>query len=172
MMTMDFKRKGDLIYMLGEARNDINSSQYLLNYHKVKLSPPPYFNMDREFVTQHVLHELINSKLINSAHDVTEGGLFVALFESSMHNELGFDITTDCEIREDAFLFGEAQGRIIVSVSQDNEGDFIDFVVDSKASFTLLGHVTKGDMRVDDVSFGHVKEAKMIYDHALESYLK
>ncbi len=172
MMTMDFKRKGDLIYMLGESRNDINSSQYLINYHKVKLSPPPYFNLDREFLTQHVLSELINSKLINSAHDISEGGLFIALFESSMINELGFDITTDCEIREDAFLFGEAQGRIIVTVSEDNEGDFLDFLMDSKANFTLLGHVTKGDMRVDDVSYCHVKDAKQIYDSALENYLK
>ena len=172
MMTLDFKRKGDLIYMLGEAHNDINSSQYLVNYHKVKLSPPPYFNLDREFLTQHVVYELINSKLINSAHDITEGGLFITLFESAMHNNLGFDITTDCEIREDAYLFGETQGRIIVSVSEENEGDFIDFVVDSKASFTLLGHVTKGEMRIDDVSFGNIKEAKKIYEGALEEHLK
>ncbi|HNW69579.1 MAG TPA: phosphoribosylformylglycinamidine synthase subunit PurL [Bacteroidales bacterium] len=172
MMTMDFKSKGDLIYMLGEARNDINSSQYLVNYHKVKLSPPPYFNLDHEFVTQHLLLELINSNLINSAHDISEGGLFIALFESCMHSNLGFDITTDCEIREDAFLFGEAQGRIIVSVNEDNEGDFIDFVNESKASFTLLGHVTKGEMRVDDVSYGNVKDLKSIYESALEGYLK
>lgn len=172
MMTMDFKSKGDLIYMLGETRNDINSSQYLTGYHKVKLSPPPYFNLDREFLTQHVLYEMINSKLINSAHDISEGGLFIALFESAMDNGLGFDITTDCEIREDAFLFGETQGRIIVSVSEDNEGDFIDFLVDSKATFTLLGHVTKGDMRIDDVSYGHIRDAKQIYDNALESCLK
>jgi len=172
MMTMDFKSKGDLIYMLGEARNDINSSQYLVNYHKVKLSPPPYFNLDREFVTQHLLQELINSNLINSAHDISEGGLFITLFESCMHHDLGFDITTDCEIREDAFLFGETQGRIIVSVNEDKEGEFIDFVNESKATFTLLGHVTKGDMRVDDVSFGNVRDAKLIYENALEGYLK
>jgi len=172
MMTLDFKRKGDLIYMLGEAHNDINSSQYLINYHKVQHSPPPYFNLDREFLTQHIAYELINSKLINSAHDITEGGLFITLFESAMHNDLGFDITTDCEIREDAYLFGETQGRIIVSVSEENEGDFIDFVVDSKANFTLLGHVTKGEMRIDDVSFGNIKEAKKIYEGALEEHLK
>ncbi len=172
MMTMDFKYKGDLIYMLGESRNDINSSQYLIHHHKVQLSPPPYFNLDREFVTQYVLSELINSKMIKSAHDVSEGGLFVALFESAMHNELGFDITTDCEIRPDAFLFGESQGRVIVSVDEDDEADFIDFLVDTKAAFTLLGHVTKGDMRVDDVSYFHMKEAKAIYDNALENYLK
>jgi len=119
-----------------------------------------------------VLSELINSKMIKSAHDVAEGGLFIALFEASMHNDLGFDITTDCEIRPDAFLFGESQGRIVVSVDEDDETYFIDFLVDTKAPFTLLGHVTKGDMRVDDVSYFHIKEAKSIYDNALENHLK
>ena len=172
MMTMDFKKKGDMIYMLGESHNDINSSQYLINYHKVPLSPPPFCNLDREFILNHTLNGLINSRLINSAHDISEGGLFIALFESGMYRGLGFDITTDCEIREDAFLFGESQGRVIVTVSEDLEGDFIDFVVDLKITCTLLGHITKGDMRVDDVSFGHISDAKKIYDEALESYLK
>ncbi|MDD4214662.1 MAG: phosphoribosylformylglycinamidine synthase subunit PurL, partial [Bacteroidales bacterium] len=172
LMTMDFKQKGDMIYMLGENRNDINSSQYLVNYHKVPLSPPPYFNIDKEFITHYVLGELISSSLINSAHDVSEGGLFIALFECGMFRNLGFDITTDCEIREDAFLFGESQGRILVSVSQEKEAEFLDFIVDTRANCTLLGHVTKGEMRVDDISYGQVKDAKKIYDNALEEYLK
>ncbi|MEI6123134.1 MAG: phosphoribosylformylglycinamidine synthase subunit PurL [Bacteroidota bacterium] len=172
IMTMDFKKKGDMIYLLGETRNDINSSQYLIDYHKVQLSPPPYVNLDKEFILNHSLNGLINSKLINSAHDISEGGLFIALFESGMHRGLGFDITTDCEIREDAFLYGESQGRVVVSVSEDTEGEFIDFVVELKIKCTLLGHVTKGEMRIDDVSYGHINDAKTIYDESLEQYLK
>lgn len=171
LMTLDFKKKGDVIYLLGDNHNDINSSQYLIQYHKVQLSPPPYFNPDREFVMHHAVSGLINSKLINSAHDVSEGGIFVTLFESAAPGSLGFDITTDCEIREDAFLFGETQGRVIVSVSQDQEGEFIDFIMDSKISCTLLGHVTKGEIRVDDVSFGNINDYKTIYENALENML-
>jgi phosphoribosylformylglycinamidine synthase len=171
LMTMDFKKKGDTIYLLGRSHNDINSSQYLINYHKVALSPPPYCNLDQEFINNHFLNGMIVSKLINSAHDVSEGGLFITLFESGMHNNLGFDITTDSEIREDAFLFGESQGRIVVTVGAENEDEFIDFIIDSKATCTLLGHVTKGEMRVDDSSFGFIQEAKAIYENALENLL-
>jgi phosphoribosylformylglycinamidine synthase subunit PurL len=168
---MDFKQKGDVIYLLGESRNDINSSQYLKSYHKVHLSPPPYYNADKEFILHHTLSGLISSRLINSAHDLSEGGLFIALLESGLNRNLGFDITTDCEIREDAFLFGEAQGRVIVSVSPENEGDFVDFMMSSKVTTTLLGHVTKGEMRIDDVSYGFVKDAKTLYSQALETLL-
>ena len=62
------------------------------------------------------MKHLIRAKLIVSAHDVADGGLYVALAESAMAGNLGFAIETDSEIRKDAFLFGEAQGRIVGSV--------------------------------------------------------
>lgn len=172
MMTLGFKNKGDIIYLIGESRNDINSSQYLMNYHKIQHSPPPYFNMDKEFVTNHFLNGLITNGLINSAHDVSEGGLFVALFECGMINNLGFDITTDSDIREDAFLFGEGQGRIVITVKPDLMDDFLDFLEESNTACTLLGHVTKGEMRIDDVPYGTICESKTIYENALKFYLE
>ncbi|MFH0895925.1 MAG: phosphoribosylformylglycinamidine synthase subunit PurL [Bacteroidota bacterium] len=171
-MTMGFRKKGDVIYLLGESKNDINSSLYLHSYKNIKNSPAPYFDMDQELKVQKGVLKMIKSKLIESAHDVSEGGLFVALFESAMPVELGFDITTDCEIRNDAFLFGEAQGRIVVSVDSDKESDFIDMKNDLKIPCTLLGHVTKGEMRINDESFGFVKECKKAYDNALGDFMK
>jgi phosphoribosylformylglycinamidine synthase len=128
--------------------------------------------MDQELKVQQGVLKMIKSNLIESAHDVSEGGLFVALFESAMPVELGFDITTDCEIRNDAFLFGEAQGRIVVSVDSEKESDFIDMKNDLKIPCTLLGHVTKGEMRINDESFGFVKECKKAYDNALGDFMK
>ena len=114
---------------------------------------------------------LANSRLIASAHDISEGGLFVSLFECGLNRGLGFDITTDCEVRPDAYLFGESQGRAVVSVSSENESDFIDFVMNSNIRFTLLGHVTKGEMRVDDTSFGYLHEARQENAEALEKMM-
>lgn len=170
-MTLDFKNKGDLIFLLGETKNDINSSQYLINVHKKQLSPPPYFNIDKEFNLHLLVMNLIKARLIESAHDVSEGGLLITLMESAIPRDLGFDITTDCEIRLDAYLFGEGQGRVVVSVDEDSESDFIDMVTESGIPMTLLGHLTKGDIRIDDISFGNIKEAKEIYLNALEKRL-
>jgi len=169
--TLAFKEKGHMIYLIGKSVNDIASSEYLYSYHGVKESPAPYFNLEEEYEVQRVVRELIARNLIQSAHDVSDGGLFIALLESAMPRSLGFDITTDAEIRTDAFLFGEAQGRVVVSVSPSRETQFIDFMVASKVPFSTLGHVTKSEIRVDDVSFGFVTDLKKIYDSSLEQLI-
>jgi phosphoribosylformylglycinamidine synthase II len=167
IMTLDFKQKGDLIFIIGESTNDISSSEYLATYLGVKASPAPYFDLEKEFAMQHMVKGLIQNELINAAHDVSDGGLYITLVEMSMPRELGFDIVTDSEIREDAFLFGEGQGRVAVTVSEEQEEDFIEFMMDSGVSFTLLGHVTKGKLMVDDEHFGFIKESKDLYNNAL-----
>jgi len=170
-MTMSFKNKGDLIYLIGPIVNDIASSEYLYDYLKIKESPAPWFNLDIEHKVQQSAIKLIKSKFIASAHDVSEGGLFINLFESCMKNSLGFDITTCGEIRTDAFLFGESQSRIVVSVSQGKEIKFLDFMSEQNVPFMCLGHVTKGDIRIDDISLGHINDMINDYNTAIEKLL-
>jgi phosphoribosylformylglycinamidine synthase len=171
-MTIGFKSKGDMIFMIGELKNDISSSEYLVSWHKIKESTVPYFDLEFEYRLNETIRELIKRSLVRSAHDVSDGGLYVSLVESSMPRSLGFDITSDAEIRRDAFLFGESQGRIIVSVTPSKETAFIDFMLDQNIPFFALGHVTKGEIRVDDESFGFIEDVKKIYDSALENQLK
>ncbi|NOQ75507.1 MAG: phosphoribosylformylglycinamidine synthase subunit PurL [Crocinitomix sp.] len=171
IMTMDFKSKGDLIFIIGESKDDISSSEYLVSYHGIEASPAPHFNLNDEFALQETIKGLIQNELINAAHDCADGGLFVAMTEMSMPNKLGFDIVTDAEIREDAFLFGEAQSRVVVTINEDQEEEFIEFMMNQTVPYTLLGHVTKGKMCVDDEHFGFVTEIKDLYDNALEKAL-
>lgn len=170
LLTMSFKQKGDLIYLIGENKNDISSSQYVICEYGIQNSPAPAFDALTEASLYESIIELNRKKILSSAHSISKGGLFTALAESSFSNKLGFDITTDCEIRTDAFLFGETQGRALVSVSPENETAFIDYLVNAGISFTLLGHVTKGSFRVNDEGFGNVKEAYKIYSQTLETH--
>ena len=167
IMSLDFKSKGDLIFILGDSHNDISSSEYLVSYHGVTASPAPHFDLDEEFALHATMKGIIDNQLINAAHDCADGGLFITLMEMAMPNNLGFDIVTDSEIREDAFLFGEAQSRVVVGVNEDQEDEFIDYMFEQKVPYTLLGHVTKGKVCVDDDQFGFVDELKDIYDNAL-----
>ena len=169
--TLGFKEKGHLIYMLGTSRDDISSSQYLVKLHGVEASPAPFFNLDEEKALQSQLNMLIRKDVIQSAHDVTEGGMFITLLESAMDNDLGFDMTTASEFREDAYLFGEAQSRIVITVSEEDDDDFIDLMMMNGFPFDLLGHVTKGDIRIDEKSWGEVSDFKDIYDNALAKHL-
>lgn len=169
--TIPFKQKGDLIYMIGENRNDISSSQYLMHIHGEEASPAPFFSLEEEHAQQEQIKMIIREGLLNSAHDVSEGGIFVALMEKAMAGNLGFDITTDAAIRRDAYLFGESQSRVIVSVSQDKEEEFIDHMMLNGVEFDLVGHVTKGSIRIDDKDWGHVDEYREIYNTAIEKML-
>lgn len=171
-MTMAFKEKGDMIYLIGESANDISCSEYLYAWHRIKKSPPPVFDLESEFKIQEAVKGLIANHLIRSAHDVSDGGLFVTLAESAIPRDLGFDITSPAEIRKDAFLFGESQGRIVVSVTQAKETDFIDYMMNLKVPFSALGHVTKGELRIDDLSFGFISDIKKSYCCALEKILE
>src|SRR5262245_8041849 len=118
-MTLDFKEEGHVIYLLGKATNDINSSQYLAKIQNVEFSPAPYFELEEEFSLQQKIAELINKKLIRSAHDISDGGLFITLCESGFSRELGFTLETKDGLREDAYLFGEGQSRAVVSVKPE-----------------------------------------------------
>jgi len=170
-MTLDFKKPGDIIYLIGESVNDIASSQYLASYHKILTAPAPFFDLESEYAMQQVVKQLIKHKVIQSAHDVSDGGLYITLVESALPNDFGFEIETDESIRKDAFLFGEAQGRVVVSVSPDDNERFIEMMATSEVDFSLLGSVTNGFLNIDEEPFGHITDIKMVYNNVLHEIL-
>lgn len=167
-----FENNGDLIYLIGASQNDINCSEYLYSFHQVKLSPAPYFNMDEEMLLHNSVAGLIRNGLIASAHDVADGGLFVALCESSFLNNKGFTIETDENYRRDAFLFGEAQGRVVVSVKASLQESFVEFMAQTDCAFHLLGDVTAGNIEVDGEDWGTIASFKQAYDNRLGELMK
>ncbi len=166
--SLAFQEQGHRIYLIGESQNDIASSEYLYSYHKVKQSPAPFFDLEKEYQLQRAIRKLIQKGLIQSAHDCSDGGLFIALLESAMVKNLGFDISTDEDFRKDAFLFGEAQSRVVVSVKDTDEDAFIDFMSITSVEFSYIGDVTASDIVVDEASFGSVEELKSTYENVLE----
>ena len=165
--TLAFQNSGSLIYMLGDSLNDINCSEYLVAYHKINESSTPFFDLDVEFELQQSVSSLIKEDLIISAHDVSDGGLFITLLESSMANNLGFSINSTDNIRKDAFLFGESPSRVVVSIDNGNKQAFEDLLSKRKTSFHLLGTVTEGDLLVDGELFGDVSAYKQKFDSSL-----
>lgn len=171
LMTSNFKAEGDLIYLIGESQNDIASSQYLASFHRITAAPAPYFDLEKEYDMHQVVKQLIKEQLIQSAHDVADGGLYIALLESAMPNSLGFSIESEDDIRKDAFLFGEAQGRVVVSVKPAQQEAFIELLATSNTEFTLLGMVNAGSLLVDEELFGTVTQAASVYQNVLHGIL-
>jgi len=150
-------------------KNDINSSEYLHKICGVEFSPAPYFELEEEYQLQQILKQLIKEQTIRSAHDVSEGGIFITLLEAGFHKELGFSITTPDAFRKDAFLFGEAQSRVVVSVAASKAEAFKNLLGNFPA--TEIGVVTVGDVHVDRAFWGDIREWKEKYDTAIERLL-
>ncbi|MFT4094254.1 MAG: phosphoribosylformylglycinamidine synthase subunit PurL [Niabella sp.] len=167
-MTLDFKNEGDAIYILGKQPDDIGSSEYLYHIHNIRYSPAPYFELEEEFALQQALSKLISNKTIASAHDISEGGLFITLIESCLNRGLGFDIQTNSQLRKDAALFGEAQSRVVVSVAADKAAAFEE---SAGIQFEKIGTVTSGNITINGSDWNNIEHWKEIYDTAIEKYL-
>ena len=166
-MTLNFREAGDMIYLIGSPQNDIASSEYLYSYRKVKASPAPAFDIEQEISVQSLVKQLITAKLVSSAHDVSDGGLFIAVAESAMAGNTGFAITTDNEYRKDAYLFGESQSRVIVSVSATQQVRFEQFMQKAQVLYSPIGQVTPADYVIDGQVVIASDKATSLYNNAL-----
>ena len=168
-MTLDFKEAGDHIFLLGDSSSsDINCSEYIKVFHNVKHSPTPEFDIDMEFKLHRVIERLIKSFVVESVHDVSEGGIFVSLLESGMPSNLGFEIDTIEAARKDAFLFGESQSRVIVSVSDSKLESFLEILSGTDQEFSRIGAVTPGNISVEGVNYGTTLEWSERYSTVIE----
>ena len=162
---LGFQHEGDYIVMVGKTQNDICSSQYLAHYHNVKFSPAPYFNLDEEFEIQNAVLCAIKGGLVNSAHDVTEGGLFVTLCESAFINNLGFDVNINDGFRMDASLFGESQSRIVLSISTKKIEDLK--LALNKTPYFILGNVKGTNAHINGIDFGEITTLRKIHAESI-----
>jgi phosphoribosylformylglycinamidine synthase II len=171
-MTLNFKQEGDVIVLVGASSNDINSSEYLHKLCCVDFSPAPHFDIDEEFQVQQTIAGLIKEKKILSAHDVSEGGLFIALLESAFPQGLGFIVNTSESLRKDAFLFGEAQSRVVVTVSREGLDALEATLRGNDTPYEIIGETTSGQVIVDKADWGNIAAWKNTYDTAIENLLK
>ena len=169
-MTLGFKNEGDIIYLLGKVQNDVGCSEYLHKICGVEFSPAPYFNLDEEFRLHEAVSSLISKKIIQSCHDISEGGLFVTLAESAFTGLLGFNAEQkSAQIRKDAFWFGEAQGRVVVTV-KPNEVDVFEKLL--TIPYEKLGEVTSVYLKINGENWGNINEWSEKYDNAIGNYFK
>ncbi len=170
-VTQDFKDEKDVIVLLGENRADLSGSEYLYLIHKQKKGNPS-INIKKEKGLQEACLEAIESGIIKSAHDCSEGGLAVALAESCITNSkkmLGAVITLDAakgsSARMDGILFGEAPSRIVVSLSGDNLDRLKKIAKKHSVEFQVLGNtggtkltVRDGEKAVLDLPLGELSD--------------
>lgn len=151
--TGEFKKEGDLIYLLGEDYEEIGGSEYLKEIHGLVTGEIPKIDLQTEKDLYNLLLELVEARVINSAHDISDGGILVTLAESCIINKekmIGAKVNIHIKTREDFTFFSESQSRIIVSVSPENKEKFEKIASHSFTPFTCLGETGGKSLRIND----------------------
>ncbi|HEX8243501.1 MAG TPA: AIR synthase related protein, partial [Longimicrobium sp.] len=126
--TAAFREEGDAIVLAGENTDELGGSEYLKVVHGLVAGDAPAVDLAAESRLQRGLLAAIHSGLVSSAHDTAEGGLAVALAESAFAggaDPFGIDVALDDAIPTNALLFGEAQGRVVLSCEAAREAELV-----------------------------------------------
>ncbi len=114
-VRLPFRREGDLVALLGTTRDELGGSEFLRTIRGRDEGPCPEVDLEAERRLVRLLTGLSHHRKLASAHDLSDGGLAVALAECAMKSGLGADIALDSDVRPSALLFGESTGRALVS---------------------------------------------------------
>jgi phosphoribosylformylglycinamidine synthase len=164
--TSYFKDEGDVIYLLGEDKEELGGSEYAKVIHNKVAGESPTINLDEEKKLQDALLNLIRKGLIKSAHDISEGGIVSALSECCIINQekqIGCEVEIPIKSRNDFSLFSESQSRIIISVSQEKLLELEPELKLASVKFTKLGVVTGSLLKLNNLFEVTVNELSDIY---------
>ncbi len=118
--TMDFKRDGDAIVLLGHTKSELGGSEYLKVVHDMVAGRPPRVDLVSERLLSELLVTAIGTGIIHSAHDCSEGGLGIALAECCIAGGTGATVDLGERLPGVAALFSETQGRAVVTVAPEH----------------------------------------------------
>lgn len=150
--------KGNTLFLFGSRVSSLSGSEYIRHCLDIDDHNMIYCNLAEDKKVNDITKKLIDQNLIESASPVGIGGLFFTLLRSCYKNSLGFDITSLSEIDLDQFLFNESMGRMIIEVSADKIDGVVDLFKEVKIPSVMIGHITKGEIRIDDMSMGHTNK--------------
>ena len=177
-----FTTSGDAILLLGYPELTLDASEYLVMQYCTPGQDAPSIDLIHEKNLQDLLVALAAKKLVHSAHDISDGGLFVALAEKAIMNAdapLGFSVdlenTNHSPYSIQQQLFSEAQGRVIVSISPDKAKEVIAEAMERHVPIRVIGQVVEKDaiiaMNGEELLHFTLEEFSGAYYHALEHSL-
>jgi len=151
--TANFKNENDLIYVLGEDYEELGGSEYLKVVHNLVTGECPKIDLQTEKDLQTLILHLIESNIIESAHDISEGGILAALAECCIiddENPIGAKVHVPIKTREDFSFFSESQSRVIVSVHPGNQEKFEEIASKSFTPYYFLGTTGGNSLNINE----------------------
>ena len=140
-VTSGFKSAGDRVFLVGETLEELGASEALYLITGQDTGEVPVVDFQKEKALQEFLYEVASNQLVQSAHDCSEGGFAVALAESAIQGNLGIDANLSGDVSEAALLFGETQGRVIISIKPENETKVIELLKKHSLVNQMIGTI-------------------------------
>ncbi len=176
LTTAFFKNEGDLIYLVGETKPDIGGSEFLKEVYGKVTGDSPVLDLELEHRTQQTVLEAIRRGWVNSAHDLSDGGLAVALAECCIMNAekpIGAQVQiAPGKLRPEWFLFSESQSRFLLSVVPEHREDIESFFWKRDIPIIPLGQVGGSTLNIKEVFHIPVAELSEIYFQELEKVME
>ncbi len=166
-----FKNDGDLIAIIGNEREELGGSEYLKQVFGLVTGKAPILDLDEESRLHKTVLSAIDERLLNSAHDISEGGIAIALAEKSiLSGKFGAHVAL--KDSTESILFGESQSRIIVSFSPERKEQIEAICKRNDIGFHLVGTVTSGRFIINDLIKTDVNELTEKYENSIPSLMK
>ncbi|MFW6377908.1 MAG: phosphoribosylformylglycinamidine synthase subunit PurL [Bacillota bacterium] len=165
-----FKDEGDLIILLGSTEAELGGSQYLESIQGLVKGKIPELDLEKEKKVQKTCLELIKAGLVKSAHDCSDGGLAVTLFESSIGNLKGAEIKIETDLRAEELLFSETQSRIVISLVREDK-DQAEEIIGENIEYRVIGEVKAGSLKINNLLDINIEEMKSKWQEAIPSKL-
>jgi phosphoribosylformylglycinamidine synthase II len=173
IVTMNLKREDNLIFVVGKTYGHIDQSIFAREIINEKKGPPPEVNLFNEKNNGHNILKLINEGIVESAHDVSLGGIIIALSKMAIRGKKGFKLNKiKTLINKFEYYFGEDQARYIVEVQSNNIKKFKKILDNNSIHYDELGIVTKKDIIIDKEPILHIDELIESNTNWLASYME
>ena len=172
MVTMDLKQTDNILLVVGKTEGDLDQSLFARDVLNEKNGPPPEINLFNEKNNGETILKLIDKKLIKSSHDVSLGGIIIALSKMCIKGKKGATLKKpNYLINEFEYLFGEDQGRYIIEIEKNNFKNVTEILEKNSVHYDELGTVNENELVINDKSKVTIDELIKSHTNWLTNYM-
>ena len=162
-LNHSFKKEGSIVLLIGKTFGHLYQSAYYEEIYTIKEGPPPDVNLLNEKNNGESILKLINSNLINSAHDVSSGGIIVSLAEMAMSSLIGIKLEKPKKLSNIfEYFFGEDQGRYLIEIDKDNLEKSKKILKENNVHYELIGITQKNNIELSGEMKINIKDLYQI----------
>ena len=172
MVTMNLKQTDNILLVVGKTEGDLNQSLFSRDILNEKNGPPPEINLFNEKNNGETILKLIDKKLIKSSHDVSLGGIIIALSKMCIKGKKGATLKKpNYLMNEFEYLFGEDQGRYIIEIEKNNLKNVTEILEKNSVHYDELGTVNENELVINDKSKITIDELIKSHTNWLTNYM-